>query len=152
VYGYARRRTWVADSFQGLPSATSEVDLGYGMDFPESRCPILAFGLEAVRDNFIRYDLLDEGVEFLPGWFSDTLPGAPIDQLAILRIDADLYQSTKEVLESLYAKVSPGGFVIVDDYGCFRACRKAVDEFRARHDVRAPLHRIDWEGVYWRKS
>lgn len=151
VFGQAHRRTWVADSFQGPPPAESEADLAYGVDFPESRCPVLAVSLDAVRDNFLRYDLLDDGVCFLPGWFSDTLAGAPIDQLAILRVDADLYQSTREVLESLYAKVSPGGFVIVDDYGSFPSCRQAVDEFRARHGVHEPLQQIDWEGVYWRK-
>ena len=152
VWDQPERRTWVADSFQGMPPATSEVDLRFGADFPESKCPILAYSLEAVRDNFVRYALLDDRVVFLPGWFADTLPTAPIGPLAILRIDADLYQSTKEVLESLYAKVAPGGFIIVDDYGSFPGCRQAVDEFRERHGICDPLKRIDWEGVYWRRS
>ena len=51
-----------------------------------------------------------------PGWFSDTLPGAPIDKLAVLRLDGDLYDSTTDALTNLYPKLSVGGFLIVDDY------------------------------------
>ena len=104
-----------------------------------------------MTEHFRRYDLLGENVFFLPGWFADSLPRAPVRRLAVLRIDADLYQSTREALESLYDKVSPGGFVIIDDYGAFEACRRAVDEFRGRRGVQAPLRRIDWSGVFWKK-
>ena len=58
-------------------------------------------------DNFRRYDLLDEQVEFLPGWFRETLPNAPVKQLALLRIDGDMYESTIVTLRSLYPRLSP---------------------------------------------
>jgi O-methyltransferase len=51
----------------------------------------------------------------------------------------------------LYSKVSPGGYVIVDDYGAIQGCKKAVDEFRGRQRIPAPLQHIDWTGVYWQK-
>jgi O-methyltransferase len=122
------------------------------MDFTETRMPWVCFSLEGVRDNFARYGLLDDHVCFLPGWFSDTLPGAPIERLALLRIDADLYQSTREALEALYDKVGAGGFVIVDDYGAFPPCREAVDEFRASRSIAEPLRRVDRHRVFWRKQ
>jgi O-methyltransferase len=56
-------------------------------------------------------------VRFLPGWFRETLPSAPIKRLAVLRLEGDLYESTIVALDALYPKLSPGGFAIVDDYG-----------------------------------
>ena len=84
---------------------------------------------------FARYDLLDDRVRFLKGWFKDTLPTAPIEQLALLRVDGDLYESTWDALHALYDKVSEGGFVIIDDYGDFPPCRQAVDDFRQARGI-----------------
>ena len=107
--------------------------------------------METVKANFDRFDLLDARVEFLPGWFKDTLPDAGIGQIALLRADGDLYESTIQILDNLYDKVAPGGFVIIDDYKSWPPCKKAVDEFRARHGIDAPIHDVDWTGVYWIK-
>ena len=76
---------------------------------------LLAVTLDQVKANFKCYGLLDEQVKFLKGWFKETLPTAPIEKLAILRLDGDMYESTMDALVSLYPKVSPGGYVIVDD-------------------------------------
>ncbi|HEX8168879.1 MAG TPA: TylF/MycF/NovP-related O-methyltransferase [Beijerinckiaceae bacterium] len=62
-----------------------------------------------------------------------------------------MYQSTIEALNALYPKLSPGGFVIIDDYGAIEACRKAVDDFRASANVNAAIHEVDWTGVWWQK-
>jgi O-methyltransferase len=107
--------------------------------------------LEEVQDNFRKFDLLDDQVVFLKGWFKDTLPGAPIEQLAVLRLDGDMYGSTMEALEVLYPKLSPGGFCVIDDYA-LPNCRKAIDDYRAQHGIRSPLIRIDWTGHFWRKE
>jgi hypothetical protein len=112
----------------------------------------LAVSQEQVRANFARYDLLDDQVQFLEGWFKDTLPTAPVGALAVLRLDGDYYESTIQILEALYHKVSPGGFVIVDDYGCIEACRQAVTDFRADNAIEDPIVAVDWTGVYWRRS
>ncbi|RPH80243.1 MAG: hypothetical protein EHM80_05790, partial [Nitrospiraceae bacterium] len=85
------------------------------------------------------------------GWFRDTLPTAPISQLAVLRLDGDLYESTMDALNALYPKVSPGGFVVVDDYG-LPTCRAAIDDFRRARGIIDPIHRIDWTGVFWQRS
>lgn len=152
AFGQAGRCTWVADSFQGLPKSRTEPDVAAGMDWSEPSQPRFAFHIEGVRDNFVRYGLLDDRVFFLPGWFSESLPGAPIEQLAILRVDADLYESTRDVLQSLYDKITPGGFAIVDDYGGLATCRQAVDEFRKHRAITAPLHFVNFSCVYWRKE
>ena len=144
------RTVWVADSFAGLPKPTLTQDAGH--DFSAEIEPILAVSLDEVQDNFRRYGLLDGQVRFLKGWFAQTLPAAPIERLALLRLDGDLYESTMDALDALYAKVVPGGFVIVDDYGDFEPCRRAVDDFRARHGVGETLFRIDWSGVFWRRE
>jgi O-methyltransferase len=144
------RLVWVADSFAGPPAPTLPQDLDE--DLSSTKYPMLAIPLETVRGTFERYGLLDEQVRFVPGWFGASLRLAPIDKLALLRIDADLYESTWDALSALYDRVSLGGFVIVDDYNCIPACREAVDEFRCNRGVADELKRIDWTGVYWRKS
>ncbi|MFA7241642.1 MAG: TylF/MycF/NovP-related O-methyltransferase [Sulfuricellaceae bacterium] len=146
-----KRRVWVADSFAGLPKASCAQDRAQ-MDLSADAFPYLAVSREEVEDLFARYDLLDDKVKFLKGWFKDTLPTAPIKKLALLRLDGDLYESTLDGLNNLYHKVSPGGFVIVDDYHAVPSCKVAVDEFRARHAILEPLETIDYAAVFWRKS
>jgi O-methyltransferase len=108
--------------------------------------------LEQVKRNFVKYGLLDDQVKFLKGWFKDTLASAPIETLAVLRLDGDMYESTAQALESLYDKVSLRGFVIVDDYGAVPGCQAAVKDFRAKRNISEPVVHIDWGGVYWRKD
>ncbi|MFA7243034.1 MAG: TylF/MycF/NovP-related O-methyltransferase [Sulfuricellaceae bacterium] len=146
-----KRRVWVADSFAGLPKASHAQD-HLEMDLSADAFPYLAVSQEEVESLFARYDLLDDKVKFLKGWFKDTLPTAPIKKLALLRLDGDLYESTMDALTNLYHKVSPGGFVIIDDYGALNACKTAVEEFRTRHGILDPLTKIDSDAVYWRKS
>lgn len=150
AYGDTSRKVWLADSFRGLPPpdpARYPVDAGDTLwKYSE-----LAIPLEQVKANFARYGLLDEQVEFLPGWFRDTLPTAPIERLAVLRLDGDLYESTMEALVALYPKVSAGGFVIVDDYG-LPTCRTAIEDFRQAQGITDPIQLIDWTGAFWQRS
>ncbi|MEP7290474.1 MAG: TylF/MycF family methyltransferase [Chloroflexota bacterium] len=150
AYAVSDRVVWVADSFEGLPPPNPE-KYPADRDMNLAGIPELAISLEEVRANFERYGLLDEQVRFLKGWFSDTLPDAPIERLALLRLDGDLYESTMDGLTSLYPKVSPGGFVIVDDYGIYPPCRAAVDDYLASQNHTVEIHPIDWTGVYWKK-
>ncbi|MEJ8566265.1 TylF/MycF/NovP-related O-methyltransferase [Elongatibacter sediminis] len=143
----ADRTVWAADSFAGLPASDESEDRDYAMD--ASRLPVLAVTEDEVRANFERFGLLDAQTRFLPGWFDESLASAPIDSLAVLRIDADLYASTLTVLDTLCDKVSPGGWVIIDDYGILPPCRKAVDTYREREGITATLQPIDDHGVCW---
>jgi Macrocin-O-methyltransferase (TylF) len=151
AYGMTDRRVWVADSFQGIPDTGEH---GHPLDRSmalHSANEVLGVPLDEVKANFERYGLLDGTVEFLEGWFSDTLPTAPIERLAVMRLDGDLYESTMDALENLYGKLSPGGFVIIDDY-LIPACREAVHEFRDRLGIQDPIERIDDCGVFWRRG
>jgi O-methyltransferase len=149
AHGIDHRRVWVADSFEGLPVPTNPNDAGY--DYSASVFPILAISRREVEELFDRYGLLDDRVEFLEGWFKDTLPTAPVERLALMRLDGDLYESTMDALTSLYDRLSVGGFVIIDDYNDFAPCRRAVTEFRDARGIDAKIHNIDWTGVYWQK-
>ena len=147
--GETQRRVWVADSFAGLPPPDPDAYPADEGD-PHHQFHQLIVPLDEVKGNFARYGLLDEQVRFLPGWFADTLPQAPIAQLAILRLDGDMYSSTMQTLDALYDKVKPGGYVIVDDY-ILKGCRRATDDFRARSGIAEAIQDIDGAGVYWRK-
>ncbi len=149
AHGIDDRVVWVADSFQGVPPPSCAED--QGVDLSAAHQPILAIDQETVAALFARYGMLDDQVRFLPGWFRDTLPTAPIERLALLRLDGDLFESTMDALTALYDRVSPGGFVVIDDYGAVPGCRRAVDEFRAERAIAEPLETIDWGGVAWRK-
>jgi glycosyltransferase involved in cell wall biosynthesis len=149
VHGAKNRTVWVADSFCGLPRPDAD-RFSADADDTHHTHPQLAVSVDQVRDNFRRLGLLDHQVQFLEGWFKDTLSTAPIERLALLRLDGDMYESTWEAFEALYDKVAPGGFVIVDDY-ILPACAKAVEDWRVREHITAPLQEIDGAGVYWRK-
>lgn len=147
AYGIHDRRVWVADSFAGF---RDEDLLQEGLDPVQTNYHSVS--LEKVKAHFQAYDLLDEQVQFLPGYFDQTLPQAPVQELALLRLDADFYAPTWQVLTHLYPRVVPGGFVIVDDYHIFASCRKAVQTYRHIHQIREPMQRIDFAAVYWQKK
>jgi len=153
AYGVTDRTVWVADSFQGLPKPDAET---YPQDAGDLHWTHqqLAIPVEQVRANFARYSLLDDQVQFLVGWFRDTLPAAPIDKLAVLRLDGDMYESTVDAMNALYPKLSIGGYLIVDDYKNrnTKGCKAAIDDYRAAHGIEDPIQEIDWTGVYWQRT
>jgi hypothetical protein len=158
VYGVQERRLWVADSFEGLPEPDEEK---FPTEAKFHNGPLMrvlyksfAADFETVKGNFAAYGMLDDQVRFLKGWFKDTLPQAPIERLAVMRLDGDYYESTMDSLTSLYDKLSTGGYCIIDDYGedVWTNCRQAADEFRAQRNICDPLSRVDSRCYYWRKS
>lgn len=145
------KKIWVADSFKGVPKPNIE-------DYPQDKddklytYTELQVSKEEVMNNFKKYNLLDGNVEFLEGWFKDTLYNSPINKLSLLRIDGDLYELTYQTLEALYPKLSPGGFCIIDDYGTFEYCSKAVNDYRELMNITEEIIDIDGWGVFWRKK
>lgn len=144
------RQVIVADSFAGLPPSDHAAD----QPFPFHLDPSLAVPLDQVRENFRLFGLdPDKGTRFVKGFFADSLPGLTLPRgLAVLRADGDLYVSTMDILDNLYDRVNPGGYVIIDDYGALEPCRQATEDFRARHAIADAIHWIDWTGIYWRKG
>jgi O-methyltransferase len=151
AYGDSDRIVWAADSFQGLPPPDPEQ---YPSDAGDTffQNPHLAVPLAEVEANFRRYGLLDRRVRFVQGWFRDTLPHVPLTQVAVLRLDGDMYESTLVALEALYDKVTVNGYVIVDDYYAVpTGAGRATDDFRSQRGIEEQLVRIDWGGAYWRR-
>ncbi len=147
AYGDKGRKLWVADSFQGLPAPDPGLNPAQLWGQGDMAVP-----LEVVKENFARYGLLDDKVCFLKGFFADALPKAEITKLAVLRIDADLYESTMDALTNLYPKLSVGGYVILDDYQNLPDCRRAIDDYRRANGVFEPIQPIDSMAVYWQKQ
>jgi O-methyltransferase len=94
AYSNSDRSVWLADSFQGLPPP-SPAEYPQDAGDPHSTfTTYLGVPIDVVKANFERYSLLDERVKFLPGWFRDTLPTAPVDRIAVLRLDGAPFAST----------------------------------------------------------
>jgi O-methyltransferase len=136
------RTVYVADSFQGFPDGAAAGLSGF--DF-------LAVPLEEVRESFARLGL-ERNVEFVPGFFEETLAGLAGRRWALVRLDADTYEPTRAALHALYPGLEPGGFLVLDDYGSFEGCREAVDEFRREHGIAEPIEEIDFTGARWRRE
>jgi O-methyltransferase len=142
AHGIGDRTVWVADSFAGLPPPDESAypadrgDRHHEHDW-------LAVTLDDVKGTFRKYGLLDGQVRFLEGWFKDTLPGAPIERLAVIRMDG---------LAALYPRLSIGGYVILDDWNLIPACRRAIDDFRAREGIVEPVLPVDGNAGYWRRE
>ena len=149
--GVRDRKIYAADSFAGLPPPNPELyPQDKGWDLHEHK--ELAISLEQVKDNFSRYGLLDEQVVFVKGLFTDTLPSLQAEPFALIRLDGDLYESTYVALEALYPKLSPRGFVIIDDYKLILPCQQAVMDYRARMGITAPMQDVDWNAIWWKKE
>ena len=153
VFNDTKRVIWVADSFEGLPKPDEEK---YPLDKGDTNYLYseTAVSLEKVRRNFEKYDLLDDKVKFLKGWFKDTLPTAPINKLAIARLDGDMYESTMDAIINLYPKLSVGGYLIIDDYAnpALVGCKQAIHDYREKHNITEEIMPIDWTGVYWKRE
>lgn len=148
-YRVKNKIVYVADSFEGLPKPDL---IKYPNDANDVHhvFDILKVSVEEVQNNFKVYGVLDDQVKFLKGWFKDTLKDPPFEKLSILRLDGDMYESTWDVLDNLYDKLSVGGYLIIDDYA-LSACHAAVDEFRAQNNIEEPIEYFDGGNVYWKK-
>jgi O-methyltransferase len=146
--GAPDRDVWVFDSFQGLP-VPGPLDGAESAAFAGD-----CVGSEdKVREGFERF--ADPAhLHVRPGWFDDTLAGAAeeIGPVALLHCDGDWYDSVRLTLDVFYERVSPGGFVVIDDYGTWPGARRATDEFRRAVGDRGRLRRVDHTGRWWRKA
>lgn len=141
-----RRRVHLFDSFEGcpFPGPKDKEFLDAGHKNGQASCT-----LEGVKANMAQWGIPDELLIYHRGWFKDTVPpfhGMPMvgsapahNNIAVLRLDADLYESTMTCLEHLYPLLSPGGFLIVDDYALSGA-RQAVEDYFDEHGGRGPMY------------
>jgi hypothetical protein len=152
--GDSTRKLWLYDTYAGMSEPTDrdrafDADEPVSEDWEERKAsadPTLAYAsLEEVRRNMLAVGVDADRVEFVVGKVEDTLPARAPASIGLLRLDTDWYESTRHELEHLYPRLSPGGVLIVDDYGHWAGAREAVDEYFA--DGEAPLMtRIDYTG------
>ncbi len=156
--GQPHRELHLFDSFEGLPEPDrthdGEMAVRYASERASGTLRSIGKCVGTLDDN--RHAVASIAgypsslTHFHVGWFQDTLKEVPagIGEIALLRIDGDWYESTKICLDSLFPNVVSGGIVVIDDYGKWSGCRKAVDEFLA--SLRRPLllNHIDAAGRY----
>jgi hypothetical protein len=131
VLGVTDRCVWLADTFAGIPRAERYTDVNDPVNDWDDRW---SADIDQVRNTFARYDMLDQQVRFLQGPFSTTLHPPPFGDLAVARLDADAYESTRDAIESIYPKLQPGGYIIIDDWH-LPSCRRAIMEYRKEHGI-----------------
>lgn len=153
------RRIWLFDSFRGLPEL-SEEDGERGWECPDQRggrlrpigkCVARVEDVERILFEVLKLDR--RNIIIRKGWFQETIPKSKfkIGDIELLRLDGDLYESTKCCLENLYDSVIPGGYIIIDDYAGWEGCKKATDEFLRMRNVNVDLEKIDTPGRYFQK-
>ena len=147
------RKFYACDSFEGLPDPVEQdkVERHLNVDGKDVNSKQSGVGLKGkwacdvtcVEDTFKKAGVWDENrIIFVKGWFNESLPHIAVDKIAFLRLDGDLYESTRDALKYLYHKLSPCGYIYIDDYGSFAGCAKAVDDYREAHGITAKMHAV----------
>jgi len=150
-----QRRTYVCDSFAGLPLSSTSAD-----EDKWNKMHYLEVSQSEVEANFEQFVPLDDNVRFRKGYFSESLPEVRKElqrdgrQLAVLRGDGDMYESYTDILYNLYEFVSVGGYFICDDCPAIAEAKKAIEDFRKHHAIEDPLQTVDGSamGTFWQKG
>lgn len=137
------KKIWLFDSFEGIPLASKydTTQPGIGVishdvnGYLLTTSGITAVTIEQVKQHFAEWNIDDINFNYVKGWFEETVPINEVGKISLLRLDGDLYNSTKVCLEHLYPKLVKGGWLIVDDYG-LDGCRIAVDEYFDKHEIK----------------
>lgn len=152
--GAVPRRLHLFDTFDGMPPPT-DIDTSFTGASAQSLlaaadrsssdvwacCPLDAVQ-QAMRS--VGYD--ERHIVYVQGKVEDTLPANAPEQISLLRLDTDWYESTRHELECLFPRLAVGGVLIIDDYGHWQGAQRAVDEYFARHHTRILLNRVDYTG------
>ncbi|MEI6778652.1 MAG: TylF/MycF/NovP-related O-methyltransferase [Chloroflexales bacterium] len=146
---HVQRDFWLFDSFEGLPPPTEKDNSIERTHYFEGWNKGSVANVERI---FRKLGLPRDQVRFVKGWFEDTIPVSTVNQIALLHIDADWYDSVSLVLNTFYDRVTPGGYVVLDDYGYWEGCDRATHDFLDGRGIsRAALHRVGGMGVYFQK-
>lgn len=102
--------------------------------------------LEDVRANLASTGYPADKIVYVPGKVEETIPYVAPEQIALLRLDTDWYESTRHELEYLHPRLTVNGILLLDDYGHWLGARKAADEFFESNGHSPLLQRIDYSG------
>ena len=151
------RNFYAFDSFIGFPEPTDKDIVAYTNksaleleNWGMKRAPVQLESLNSLLECMELLNIPTHIITPVKGWFKDTVPFFT-DNIVILRLDGDWYESTKVCLENLYDKVVSGGIIILDDYGYWKGCKEATDEFLRERKVDVILNRTDYTEVWFIK-
>ena len=138
------RKLYLYDTFTGM-TEPSDVDVDFRERPPKSsKWPIVPS--DQVKAALYSTKYPQDKMHFVQGKVEDTLPEQAPESISLLRLDTDWYESTKHELTHLFPRLSPGGILIIDDYGHYRGARQAVDEYFSENKIPVLLHRMDFSG------
>jgi len=149
--GETNRRLWLYDTYAGM-AQPAEIDIGPNEFSPQQRWENAEAGglntwnnaaLDEVKQNLYSTDYPQDKMNFVEGKVEDTIPGDAPEEIALLRLDTDFYESTYHELEHLFPRLSPNGVLIIDDYGWWKGSREATDKYFAENQTKILLHRVD---------
>jgi hypothetical protein len=153
-----KRGNWLFDTFAGLPAFSADdarVEKLVHQKMDPEHSYAFEGGLDTVKQEFVRVVNDDfHNLHFVQGFFNETVAHAPIKDIAVLRLDGDMYSSTMDVLHAMYHKVSRGGYVIIDDYGHWPQCKLAIHDFfdgQLKMNIASLLQKVDGTGYYFVK-
>jgi hypothetical protein len=152
--GDTSRKIYLYDTFTGMakPSEKDVSILGRSAlqdwhkfdkgDVNEWRCAFL----EEVKNNIYSTGYPQENIILVKGLVEETIPAVLPEKIALLRLDTDWYESTYYELIHMYPVISPQGVLIIDDYGCWKGAKEAVDKYLEENNINILLNRIDYTG------
>ena len=155
-----KRKLRLFDSFEGLPQPTIadgtlafEYSGGVNAGKLSSINQCVANFSDVKNFIFNELNLSENRVAFYKGWFQNTVPniGKEPENISLLRLDGDWYDSTMVCLEAFYARIPSGGVILLDDYFCWEGCKKATDKFRSERGILGKIIQIDYDSAYWIK-
>ncbi len=154
--GVTNRHLYLYDTFTGMTAPTADdidqlnrdaaTQLSNDANY-KTESVVWAFsGLDEVKKNIASTNYPKEFIHFIEGDVLKTIPSTIPNQIALLRLDTDWYESTKHEMEHLFPKLLAKGVIIIDDYGFWKGSRKAVDEYLSNNNISLLLHRMDETG------
>jgi O-methyltransferase len=143
----AEKHIWLYDSFEGMPE-TTEID----GDFAKKYIGEAVGSIEKTRECMKIANVKDENLTIRKGWFDQTFPLPSAKKISILHVDCDWYESVMLTLNKFYPIVSPGGVIVIDDFGHFEGCREAVYDFLNANKIKPLFERFGHSQIFWIKD
>jgi len=149
------KKIYLYDTYEGMSEPTED-DINYSLNKADKKyentmniksgSDWCRSEIDEVKQNLYSTGYPKENIIFVKGKVEDTIPQTISPKIALLRLDTDWYESTKHEMNNLYPILSEKGVLIIDDYGHWLGCRKAVDEYFAENNISLLLNRIDYTG------